>query len=138
VLATTGSSPLITSNAVGSGRVILTTPAYLQSSPRDQLLSIGVHLFDWLNKQVAPAQVSGPPVEYLFNTSPGRLITTLINNSGNTWHGTITAPIAGNVKAVREYIGDTPSAFTQNGMGVTVTAQVAPYDVRVYAIEYQP
>jgi hypothetical protein len=138
VLATTGSSPLITSNAVGSGRVILTTPAYLQSSPRDQLLSIGVHLFDWLNKQVAPAQVSGPPVEYLFNTSPGRLITTLINNSGNTWHGTITAPIAGNVKAVREYIGDTASAFTKNGMGVTVTAQVAPYDVRVYAIEYQP
>src|SRR5262245_59953389 len=137
-LATTGSSPLITSNAVGSGRVILTTPEYLQSSARNQLLSIGVHLFDWLNKQVAPAQVSGPPVEYLFNTSPGRLITTVINNSGSTWNGTITAPVGGNVTAVREYIGDTAAAFTKNASGATVSAQVAPYDVRVYAIEYQP
>ncbi len=138
VLATTGSAPLITSNTVGSGRVILTTPDYLQSFARDRLLSIGVHLFDWLNKQVAPAQVSGPPVEYLFNASPGRLITTVINNSGSTWNGTITAPIAGNVTAVREYIGDTSFAFTNSGSGVTVNAQVAPYDVRVYAIEYQP
>jgi hypothetical protein len=118
--------------------VILTTPDYLQSSARDRLLSIGVHLFDWLNKQVAPAQVSGPPVEYLFNASPDRLITTVINNSGSTWNGTITAPIAGNVTAVREYIGDASLAFTNNGSGVTVNAQVAPYDVRVYAIEYQP
>jgi hypothetical protein len=138
VLATTGSAPLITSNSVGSGRVILTTPDFLQSSARNQLLSIGVQLFDWLNRQFAPAQVSGPAVEYMFNASPGRLITTVINNSGSTWSGTITAPIAGTITAVREYIGDTSAAFTQNGSGVTVNAQVTPYDIRVYAIEYQP
>jgi hypothetical protein len=138
VLATTGSAPLITSNTVGAGRVILTTPEFLQSSARNQLLSIGVHLFDWLNKQVAPAQVSGPPVEYLFNTSSGRLITTVINNSGSTWNGTITAPISGSVTAVREYIGGTSAAFTKDGSAIVVNAQVAPYDVRVYAIEYQP
>ena len=138
VLATTGSAPLITSNTVGSGRVILTTPDFLQSSARSQLLSIGVHLFDWLNRQVAPAQVSGPPAEYLFNTAPGRLITTVINNSGSTWSGAIKATIAGSVKAVREYVGDTSSPFTASGSAVTVNAQVAPYDVRVYAIEYQP
>jgi hypothetical protein len=137
VLATTGTAPLITSNPVGAGRVILTTPDYLQSSSRTQLLSVGVLLFDWLNKQVAPAQVSGPPVEYLFNTSSGRLITTVINNSGSTWNGTITAPIAGNVTAVREYVGETPASFTNSGSGVTISAQVAPYDIRVYAIEYQ-
>jgi len=137
VLATTGSAPLITSNTVGSGRVILTTPAYLQSSDNTQLLSIGVRLFDWLNTQVAPAQVSGPPVEYLFNSSANQLITTVINNSGSTWNGTITAPIA-NVTAVQEYISDTSLAFTSNGSQVTVNAQVAPYDIGVYAIEYQP
>src|SRR5207249_158735 len=38
VLATTtGSAPLITSNAVGAGRVILTTPDYLQSTARTAL-----------------------------------------------------------------------------------------------------
>ena len=137
VLATTGSAPLITSNTVGSGRVVLTTPDFLQSSARSQLLSIGVQLFDWLNKQVAPAQVSGPPVEYLFNASAGRLITTVINNSASTWNGTITAPITANVTAVREYIGNTSQAFTKSGSVVTINAQVAPYDVRVYAIEYQ-
>jgi len=138
VLATTGSSPLITSNSVGLGRVILTTPDFLQSSARNQLLSIGVQLFDWLNKQFAPAQVSGPAVEYLFNASSGRLITTVINSSGSTWNGTITAPIAGNVTAVREYIADASAAFTKSGSAVTVNAQVAPYDIKVYAIEYQP
>jgi len=138
VLATTGSSPLITSNSVGLGRVILTTPDFLQSSARNQLLSIGVQLFDWLNKQFAPAQVSGPAVEYLFNASSGRLITTVINSSGSTWNGTITAPIDGNVTAVREYIADASAVFTKSGSAVTINAQVAPYDIKVYAIEYQP
>lgn len=138
VLATTGSAPLITSNSVGSGRVILTTPDFLQSSARTQLLSIGVQLFDWLNKQFAPVQVSGPAVEYLLNVSSGRLITTVINSSGSTWNGTITAPVAGTVTAVREYIADTSATFTKNGSTVTISAQVAPYDIKVYAIEYQP
>src|SRR5207249_5199483 len=135
VLATTtGSAPLITSNAVGAGRVILTTPDYLQSTARTALLSIGVRLFDDLYTQVRPATVNGPAVQFMFNTATGKLITTLINSSGSTWNGTIVAPISGTVTAVREYIGDTNAAYTNVGGVVTITGSVPAYDVKIYAI----
>ena len=43
----------------------------------------------------------------MFSTAPGRLITTIINNSGAAWNGAITANIPGAVTAVREYTADT-------------------------------
>lgn len=133
---TTGNAPLITQNIVGSGKVILTTPDYLQSTARTALLSIGVRLFDELYASVRPATVNGPALEFLFNTASGKLITTLINSSGTVWNGTIVAPISGTVTAVKEYIGDTSPSFTVSAGVVTVNATVPIYDVKVYAIEY--
>jgi len=61
VLATSGDgAPLITSNAVGAGRVILTTPDHLQTTARDRLLDVGARLFDHLHREHAPAVVTGP------------------------------------------------------------------------------
>jgi len=138
-LATSGDgAPLITSNAVGAGRVILTTPDYLQTTARDRLLEVGVRLFDDLNRQHAPAFVSGPGAQYMFATAPGRLITTIINNSGVTWNGAITANIPGAVSAVREYTADTATACTRAGSIVTVKESVPAYDLRIFAIEYAP
>ncbi len=137
-LATTGTAPLITSNAVGSGRVILTTPDYLQTSARDSLLSIGIKLFDWLNSQYAPVRVTGSAIEYLLNQSTGNLTITLINNSGTTWSGTVSASISGRGVAVKEYLSDTVVSFGLNGSTVTISGQVPPFDIRVYAIEYSP
>ncbi|HZP35441.1 MAG TPA: hypothetical protein VFE48_03000 [Methylomirabilota bacterium] len=139
VLATAGDgAPLVTSNPVGSGQVILTTPDHLQTAARDGLLEIGVRLLDELQRAHAPAVVSGPGAQYFFAAAPGRLITTIINHSADTWHGTITAPITGPVFAVREYVGDTAVACTRAGGRVTVPAHVPPYDVRVFAVEYAP
>ena len=139
VLATAGDgAPLITSNAIGAGRVILTTPEYLQAAARDRLLEIGVRLLDELNRQHAPALVSGPGAQYLFSTAPGRLVTTIINNSGAAWSGAITASIPGAVTAVREYTADTAAACSRAGATVTVKASVPAYDLRVFAIEYAP
>ncbi len=139
VLATSGDgAPLITSNAVGAGRVILTSPDYLQTTARDRLLEVGVRLFDDLNRQHAPALVSGPGAQYMFSTAPGRLITTIINNSGVTWNGAITANIPGAVSAVREYTADTATACTRAGSIVTVKESVPAYDLRIFAIEYAP
>ncbi|MEX2220519.1 MAG: hypothetical protein WEG40_01865 [Candidatus Rokuibacteriota bacterium] len=137
VLATVGEdAPLITSNAVGAGRVILTTPDYLQTTARDRLLTVGVRLFDHLNRQYAPAFVSGPDAQYMFSTAPGKLITTIINNSGVVWNGAITATIPGAVDAVREYTADTAAACARAGSTVTVKGSVPAYDLRIFAIEY--
>jgi hypothetical protein len=139
VLATSGDgAPLITSNAVGAGQVILTTPEYLQTTARDRLLDVGVRLFDHLNRQHAPAFVSGPGAQYMFSTAPGRLVTTIINNSGVEWNGAIMANVPGAVAAVREYTVDTAAACARAGSIVTVKGSVPAYDLRIFAIEYAP
>ncbi len=139
VLATSGDgAPLITSNAVGTGRVILTTPEHLQTTARDRLLDVGVRLFDDLNREHAPAVVSGPGAQYMFSTAPGRLVTTIINNSGVEWNGAIVANIPGAVGAVREYTADTAAGCARAGSIVTVKASVPAYDLRIFAIEYSP
>jgi hypothetical protein len=139
VLASAGDgAPLITSNAVRAGRVILTTPDYLQVTARDRLLEVGVRLFDELNRQHAPAFVSGPGAQYMFSTAPGKLITTIINNSGMAWNGEITANMPGAVAAVREYTTDTAAVCARAGPSVTVKGSVPAYDLRIFAIEYVP
>ena len=139
VLATArDGAPLITSNAVGAGRVILTTPDYLQTTARDRLLEVGVRLFDELNREHAPALVSGPGAQYMFSTAPGRLITTIINNSGVVWNGAITANIPDAVSAVRELSADTTAGCARAGTRVTVTGRVPAYDLRIFEVEYAP
>ncbi len=129
-------APLITLNAVGAGQVILTTPEYLQTTARDRLLEVGARLFDHLNRLNAPAFVSGPGAQYMFATAPGKLIGTIINNSGVAWNGAITANIADAVVAVREYTADTATGCTRAGSSVTVKGSVPAYDLRIFAIEY--
>jgi hypothetical protein len=101
-------------------------------------VEIGVRLFDQLNREHAPAIVSGPGAQYMFSTGPGRLITTIINNSGIAWSGSITANIPGAVAAVREYTADTAAGCRRAGSSVSITASVPAYDLRVFSIEYAP
>ena len=139
VLATAGDgAPLITSNAVGAGQVILTTPEHLQTTARDRLLDVGVRLLDELSRRQAPGVVSGPGALYMFSAAPGRLVTTIVNNSGVEWNGAITASIPGAVTAVREYTADAAAACARTGPTVTVKGSVPAYDLRIFAIEYAP
>jgi hypothetical protein len=133
---TTGGDPLITSNTVGLGQVILTTPAYLQARAQDQLLSIGVRLFDWLQSQYAIAHVSGPPVEYTTDHSPGRIVVGVTNNSGSMWTGTVAVDVPGPITGVKEYLSDTAVAYGNSAGAVTIPGQVPAYDIRIYAVEY--
>ena len=136
VLARSGLDAIITSNPLGLGNAVLTTPAYLQSTDRRRLLTIGRRLVDSLHSSYLPARVSGPPIKYIVNQAPGKVIVMLVNNSGTTWNGSVVATAQGPVTAVREYLADTNATFTTSGSAVTVSAQVAPYDIRAYAIEF--
>jgi hypothetical protein len=139
VLASAGDgAPLITSNPVGAGQVILTTPEHLQTTARDRLLDVGVRLLDELSRRQAPAVVSGPGAQYMFSAAPGRLVTTIVNNSGVEWNGAITANIPGAVTTVREYTADTSATCARTGPTVTVKGSVPAYDLRIFAIEYAP
>jgi len=133
-----GTQPLLTANAVGQGRVILSAGHYLQSSAGEQILTIGALLFDWLAEQNTVATVTGAPVEYIVNEAPGRVIVTVVNNSGSDWTGTVVVPVVGEVQAVREYLTDQDARWSRLRSRVTVMGQVPAYDVKVYAVELSP
>ncbi len=133
-----GTQPLLTANAVGQGRVILSAGHYLQSSAGEQILTIGALLFDWLAEQNTVATVTGSPVEYIVNEAPGRVIVTVVNNSGSDWTGTVVVPVVGEVQAVREYLTDQDARWSRLRSRVTVMGQVPAYDVKVYAVELSP
>ena len=123
---------------MGAGQVILTAPPYLQSNARDQLLAVGTRLFDWLEARFAVVRVAGPPVEYIVNQTANSVIVTLLNHSGSEWDGSISTDTASTVSAVREYTADQDvSSVTASGATVQVVAQVPPYDLRIYAIEFR-
>jgi len=74
----------------------------------------------------------------MFSTAPGRLVTTIINNSGVVWNGAITANIPDAVSAVRELSADTTAGCARAGTRVTVTGRVPAYDLRIFEVEYAP
>ena len=138
VLATNnGNDALVTSNVYGSGEVIVTAPNYLQTSARDQILNVGVRLFDWLSQRFAVVQVQGIPVEYIVNEAPDRVIVTVVNHSADEWWGLLVTDNARGIAAAREYSTDTTAVYSIVEDKVRITANVPAYDVRVYAFEFQ-
>jgi hypothetical protein len=139
VLATTETSaPLLTANAVGKGRVIFSSAPYLQNVVQDQILFTGARLFDWLTAQNAVASLEGPPAEFIVNQASGRVIVTVVNNSGQDWNGTVVVANQGNVVAVREYIADQDVRWARSLDKIRLTALVPAYDVKVFAVESRP
>ena len=132
------SSPLLTQNPFGAGRVIVSGAPYLQTTAQDQLLDVGVRLFDWLAAQHSAVTLSGPPVEYIVNQDDARVLVTVVNNAATAWSGSITVQARREVAAVREYIADEDAPWTPARNRVQVLAQVPPYEVKVFAVEFQP
>ncbi len=131
------SDPLITRQKLGNGEVYLTMSSYLQPITRNQVLTHGMQLLDSLMQRYAPTSVTGPPVEYIVNQLPGKIIVALINNSGAVWNGSVIAyPNGASQWTVNEYVTDRPIAFQTSPAGVTIAAQVQPYGVSVFGFEY--
>jgi hypothetical protein len=87
----------------------------------------------------AVASVTGPPVEYIVNQLPGKVVVGLINNSGSAWSGSVVVyPNGASGWSVSEYITDQPVAFQWSAAGVTITPQVPPYGVGIFGFEYNP
>ena len=127
--------PLITRNRLGAGEVITVTADHLQSKDCQQLLSVGARLVDWLQAREALAEVKGPPVEYLVNQEQGKAIVTVVNNSGNVWHGSIVFPMpAGSYRTV-EWIADEAVPHDESSREVVVPVSVLPYDLKIIALE---
>jgi hypothetical protein len=128
--------PLLTRHLVVKGDVLLTTPSYMQSNSRDQILDVCTQLLDSVIATYAVARIVGPPVEYIVNQAPGKVIVAIINNSGSDWSGTIAVDPSDAVTAVLEYTTDQPVEFAASPAGATIPGLVPAYGVRVFDIEY--
>lgn len=127
---------VVTGRAVGKGRIVLTTPLYLQPISQDSILTIGQQLLESIASRLAVAQVIGPPVEYSVNQASGQIIVGIINNSSSEWRGHIVIKPASSVTAVSEYIQDQPMQFNASATGFSIPAQVPAYGVRVVGISF--
>lgn len=128
---------LVMENAVGAGRVILTTPRYMQDDAKTRLLNAGEKLIDSLVAPSLPAKVIGPfPLQYVVSRRNGGTVITLVNNSGTTWSGTITADRPVDDYRVMEWgaAADATHTSSESGGSVVIPATVPPYDVRIYCL----
>ena len=132
------SDPLLTRNPVGKGEVLLTTPSYMQPTSRDQILAICTQLLDSLMARYSPAQITGPPVEYIVNQAPDKVLVTVLNNSGSEWNGNILVARQDGVTGVLDYVTDQQVDFAASPAGLTIPGEVSAYGVRVFGIEYGP
>ena len=128
--------PMLTSNSIGAGQVIFTAAAYLEPTAHNDMLAMGVQLFDYLFQQVSPVQITGPSVAYIVNTAPGKLVIGLFNHSGTDWNGQVQTTLPVDPDQVKEYVSDQSVQFVSNSGSVSIQAQVPAYDLKVIAIEY--
>ena len=139
VWAVTGTGdPLITRHSIGAGQVIFTAAANLMPVSNDRILTAGIQLFDYLFQQVAAASISGPPIAYVINQSPGKLVVGLVNPGATDWNGTVSGlwlPVPPD--RVLEYVTDQAVDYTVGGDGtVSIPLQVPAFDLKVIAVEY--
>jgi len=130
--------PLVTRRTVGSGAVILTTPLYLQDKSKKQILKMGEKLIDTLSNRYAPARISGPfPVEYIVNKGTDQVVVTVVNNSGEPWRGDVLVNQLRSSYTVSEWLSDTAVGAGESNGRVRISAEVPPYDLRIYAVQFQ-
>jgi hypothetical protein len=108
----------------------------MQSADGDELLGIATRLLDSLIDGVAVARVTGPPVEYIVNQAPHKIIVSLLNHKASEWKGQIAVNQASGVFKVTEYMTDQPVDSATRGR--SFAGSVPPYGVRVYGIAYKP
>ena len=113
--------PLITANAVGKGKVMLTLPDFLHDNNRSKLLEIGKDCVGHVMARSLPVEITGPPIEYIVNKlGGGSCVVTLINSSEKHWTGAVLfrQPKASRV-TVREWWKEKTMPFEANGKDCT-------------------
>ncbi|MBI4908790.1 MAG: hypothetical protein HY820_34535 [Acidobacteria bacterium] len=136
VLAVTNHrEPLVTRRRHGTGEVYVVTALFGQNVGRNSLVAAGVALMDQLMPRLVPAHVEGKPIQFAVNQGSGKIVATLINNTGREWVGTVVFNNSDPAVTVSEYVMDQPSPFTLQGTVTRVPVRVPAYDVRIYSLE---
>lgn len=125
--------PLITANAVGKGKVMLTLPDFLHDNNRSKLLEIGKDCVGHVMARHLPVEITGPPIEYIVNElGGGSCVVTLVNSSEKDWTGTVLfrQPKASRT-TVREWWKEKTMPFEANEKDCTTRIRVPKFGSRM-------
>jgi hypothetical protein len=138
VLADDGNgAPLVTRHRVDKGQVILSTPDHLfAAEDHHRLLGVGWRLYDSVMEVQLPAQVKGPPLEWLVNRDARQTVVTLVNNHGTEWEGSVLLDKPRQSYQTTEWLveGDRAVAHQEQGGKVSIPVRIPPYDLRIIAL----
>lgn len=141
-IARTGAStPQVTQNLIGAGKVWTILPDWGSNAANTATLGVTSKIIDVLVSVNAVAWITGgnhTSIDYCITknggTSGNARIVCIVNtsNTSTAWTGTVNVPGTGT--PVREWVTDTTPSFTTIGGNTQVSAAVAAGDVRVYAV----
>jgi hypothetical protein len=142
---------LIAEHPFGKGRIIVTTPHYLQAYDGDEKLEEGQRRFTvfleiakdmitHLTDRFSPVKVEGAPVEYIVNSAGEDIVVTLINNEVTEWQGSVTTgkldePSEWNV---RDWWEDKPVPSEVKNSVLNAAVCIPPWSFKVMAICRKP
>ncbi|MFH1006687.1 MAG: hypothetical protein V1800_04180 [Candidatus Latescibacterota bacterium] len=140
---------MVSEHPFGEGRVLVTTPHYLQAFDGEEPLSEGQRRFTVLleiakdvishrMEACSPVKVDGPPVEYLINKAGEDLIVTLVNNEVREWKGKITTGKLDDLSGWRvwEYWEDEEVPARAQDGGLRVDVCIPPWGFKVMAFSH--
>ncbi len=124
------SRPLLTSHAVGKGRVIMSAPYHhLGLTGRAMVRGIQAGLQALIRPHL-PIDIDGPPVQYQVNRTPAGLLVALFNWSKDPWQGSLCCASA-DIRQVHDLWS---SCVVETDSGSSFTATVPPYAISLYQI----
>lgn len=128
---------LITENKIGKGKVILTTPFYLQNVSHNRFLDIAIDMFDHLMEQFALVKIEGERIEYFINKIKNGLLIVLLNNRGYEWNGKIIIKQKINKMKAREILNNHKNIkyFKSDNQWI-IEGNVDRYGMCIYSVCY--
>jgi len=134
--------PLLTVNAVGKGRVLLTTPEYLLLKDRKQMNPFIEELLLALQREVLPFQIEGSECQFLMNRiSADHWKVVLINNAGVIKHPRATTEYQiGQYTAAVSVVAPKGATASEilNGAKVVTSPKHGKIEQMVFALEIPP
>jgi hypothetical protein len=130
--------PLVTRHRVSKGEVILSLPDHLYAADdHHRLLGVGWRLYNSVMEPQLPAQVEGPPLEWLVNRDARKTVVTLVNNHGSEWQGQVLLDKPRQAYQTTEWLveRDRSVPHQEQGGKVSIPLSVPPYDLRIIALE---
>lgn len=126
--------PLVTRNEFGKGEVYLGTAHHHLSLTGKSMLKGVAAALEACIEPLLPVRIEGQPVEYQVNKTENGHLVAVYNWNSTPWTGDVILNRSVKGDKVVELFSDREIAFDKDASDDRFTANVAPYDICLYAL----